>query len=58
MKSLVLIIGLAFCLLGCTLIGKAVTGAAVGGTAGWFVGGPPGAVIGAGAGAVATPIVF
>jgi hypothetical protein len=58
LRSLVLIIGLTLGLPGCTLLGKAVTGAAVGGTAGWFVGGPPGAAIGAGAGAVVTPIVF
>ena len=41
-----------------TLVGKAVTGAAIGGVAGWFVAGPPGAGIGAGAGAVTAPIVF
>ena len=58
MRLLVLVIGLALCLQGCTLIGKVATGAAVGGAAGWFVGGPAGAAIGAGAGAVAAPIVF
>jgi hypothetical protein len=42
---------------GCTLIQKAVTGAAAGGVAGWFVAGPPGAAVGAGAGAVVLPIV-
>jgi hypothetical protein len=48
---------LAFGLTGCTLIQKAVTGAAAGGAAGWFIAGPPGAAVGAGAGAVVLPIV-
>jgi hypothetical protein len=42
---------------GCTLVQKAVTGAAAGGVAGWFIAGPPGAAVGAGAGAVVVPIV-
>jgi hypothetical protein len=59
MKALALglAMALSFGITGCTLVGKAVTGAAVGGVAGWFIGGPPGAAIGAGAGAVAVPII-
>jgi hypothetical protein len=57
-RAFVLAIVLAFGLAGCTLIGKVATGAAAGGVAGWFVAGPPGAAVGAGAGAVAAPIVF
>ena len=48
---------LTFGLSGCSLIQKAVTGAAAGGAAGWFIAGPSGAAVGAGAGAVVLPIV-
>ena len=60
MKALALAFAMAlsFGTAGCTLVGKAVTGAAVGGVAGWFIAGPPGAAVGAGAGAVTAPIVF
>ena len=51
-------VALSFGITGCTLVGKAVTGAAIGGVAGWFIAGPPGAGIGAGAGAATAPIVF
>ena len=60
MKALVLAfaVALAVELAGCTLVQKAVTGAAAGGVGGFFIAGPPGAAIGAGAGAVTAPIVF
>lgn len=59
MKALVLgfTVAGALGLGGCTLVQKAVTGAAAGGIAGWFIAGPPGAAVGAGAGAVALSIV-
>jgi hypothetical protein len=44
-------------LTGCTLVQKAVTGGAFGGVGGFFVAGPVGAAVGAGAGAVVVPIV-
>jgi hypothetical protein len=50
---LVLVLSLA----GCSLVGKAVTGAALGGVGGWYIAGPPGAAIGAGAGAVTLVLV-
>jgi hypothetical protein len=52
------VIALSFGNAGCTFVGKAVTGATVGGVGGWFIAGPPGAAIGAGAGAITAPIVF
>jgi hypothetical protein len=60
MKALLLalVTALAVELAGCTLVQKAVTGAAAGGVGGFLVAGPPGAAIGADAGAVAAPIVF
>jgi hypothetical protein len=60
MKALVLalVIALAVEFAGCTLVQKAVTGAAAGGVGGFFVAGPLGAAIGAGAGAITAPIIF
>ena len=47
---------LAAALLGCTTTQKVLTGAAVGGGAGFLLGGPIGAAVGAGAGAMAVPV--
>jgi hypothetical protein len=43
--------------LGCTTTQRAVSGAAVGGVAGFAVAGPIGGAVGAGAGAVTAPLV-
>ena len=50
-------LGLATAVAGCTTTQEAVGGAVGGGTAGLFVAGPIGAAVGAGAGAIATPMI-
>lgn len=55
--AMLLAVTMAFGTAGCTLVAKVLTGAAAGGAVGWFVAGPPGAAVGAGAGAVAVPII-